>query len=134
MVRHAQITQNNKFAIYFEYLKKELNEEVDFLHADRHESLRQIDSMILMEMVKHSQSSQNSFKMVLIFLHVDKHQSFVKVYFNTLGIKVFYKVDIIIINPNLGGERAINPPPPCWFFLNNSETVKAVPLAFCSIW
>ena len=109
MVRHAQITQNNKFAIYFEYLKKELNEEVDFLHADRHESLRQIDSMILMEMVKHSQSSQSSLKMVLIFLHVDKHQSFVKVYFNTLGIKVFCKVDIIIINPNLGGGRAINP-------------------------
>ena len=24
-------------------------------------------------------------------------------------------------------------PPPCWFSLNNSETVKAVTLAFCSI-
>ena len=31
------------------------------------------------------------------FLHADKHQSFLKVYFNTLGIKVSYKVDIIII-------------------------------------
>ena len=29
------------------------------------------------------------------FLHVDKHQSFLKVYFNTLGIKVFYMVNII---------------------------------------
>ena len=28
-----------------------------FLHADKHESLLQIDTMILMGMVKHSQSS-----------------------------------------------------------------------------
>ena len=86
------------------------SDEVDFLHADKHESLLQIDSMILMGMVKHSQSSQNSkFAMSLQylkkevkdevdFLHADKHQSFLKVYFNTLGIKVSYKVDIIIIN------------------------------------
>ena len=32
------------------------------------------------------------------FLHTDKHQSFLKIYFNTLGIKVSYKIDIIIIN------------------------------------
>ena len=32
------------------------------------------------------------------FLHADKHQSFLKVCFNTLGIKVFYKVDITITN------------------------------------
>ena len=48
MVRHAQIAENNKFAISLEYLKKELNDEVDFLHADKHESLLQIDTMILM--------------------------------------------------------------------------------------
>ena len=47
-----------------QYLKKEVKDEVDFLHAD-------------------------------------KHQSFLKVYFNTLGIKVSYKVDIIIINEQL---------------------------------
>ena len=29
------------------------------------------------------------------FLHVDKHQSFLKVYFNTLNIKVSYMFDII---------------------------------------
>ena len=47
MVRHAQITQNNKCAISLGYLKKELNDEGDFLHADKHESLLEIDSMIL---------------------------------------------------------------------------------------
>ena len=48
MARHAKITQNNKFAIYLQYLKKELSNEVVFLHTDKHESLLQIDSMILM--------------------------------------------------------------------------------------
>ena len=48
MARHAKITQNNKFAIYLQYLKKELSNEVVFLDTDKHESLLQIDSMILM--------------------------------------------------------------------------------------
>ena len=59
MARHAQIAQNNKFAISLQYLNKELSDEVDFLHAD-------------------------------------KHQSFLKVYFNTLDICVSYKIHIII--------------------------------------
>ena len=87
VARHAQITQNNKFAISLQYLKKEVSDEVDFLHADKHESLPQIDTMILMGKVKYSQSSQNSkFAMSLQylkkevrdkvhFLHADKHQS-----------------------------------------------------------
>ena len=55
MASHAQITQNNKFAISLQYLKKKVNDEVDFKHADKHESLLHIDTMILMGMVKHSQ-------------------------------------------------------------------------------
>ena len=31
-----------------QYLKKELSDEVDFLHLDKHERLLQIDSMIFM--------------------------------------------------------------------------------------
>ena len=65
---HAQITQNNNFAISLQYLKK-VSDEVDFLHPDKHESLLQIDTMILMGMVKHSQSSQNNkFAMSLQYL------------------------------------------------------------------
>ena len=59
MARHAQNTQNNMSAISLQYLKKEMSVEVDFLHADKYESLLQIDSMILMGMFKDSQSSQN---------------------------------------------------------------------------
>ena len=55
----SNLTQNNKFAISVQYLKKEVSDEVDFLHADKYESLLQIDTMILIGIVKHSQNSQN---------------------------------------------------------------------------
>ena len=102
MARHAQVTQNNKFAISLQYLQKEVSDEVHFLHADKHNnSSLQIYAMILLEMVKHSQSSQNrKFAMSLQYLKkgvgdevdVDKHQTFIQVDFNTLGIKVYCKV------------------------------------------
>ena len=43
MARHALITQNNKFAISLQYLKKEVSDEVDFLRADKHQSFLQFD-------------------------------------------------------------------------------------------
>ena len=64
----------------------------------------QIDTIILMGMVKHFQSSQKrNFVMILQhlkkevrdevdFLHTDKQQSFLQINSNTLGKKVSYKV------------------------------------------
>ena len=46
LARHAKITQNKKFAISLQYLKKEVSDEVDFLHGNKHESFLQIDTMI----------------------------------------------------------------------------------------
>ena len=83
-----------------------MNVEADFLHAGNYENLLQIDSMILMDMVKHFQSSQNSKFTVSIeylkkevrdevdFLHADaknKHQ--------------LLKIDMIVFDGNskLGG-------------------------------
>ena len=95
---HVQITQNNKFAISLQYLKKEASDVIDFLQADKHENLLQTDTMILMGMIKHFQSSQKRKFAVSLqcytkvvsdevdFLHVDKHQSFIQVDFNTLSI------------------------------------------------
>ena len=60
VARHAQITQNNKFAISLQYLKKEVSDEVDFLHADKHESFLQINTMIFDGDGRIFQSSQNS--------------------------------------------------------------------------
>ena len=33
----------------------------------------------------------------VVFLHADKHQSFLQVYFNTLGIKVSYNVVLTLL-------------------------------------
>ena len=57
---HVQIIQNNKLLIFLQHFKKEVSDEVDFVHADKHESLLQIDIMILIGIAMHSQSSQNS--------------------------------------------------------------------------
>ena len=75
VARHAPSTENKEFAISLQYLEKEVSDE-HFL---------QIDTMILMGMVKHFQSPQNTkFTMLLQylkrevrdevdFLHADKH-------------------------------------------------------------
>ena len=109
VARHAQITQNKTFAISLQYLKKEVSGEVDFLHGDKHESFLQIDTMILMGMVKHSYSFQNSKFAISLqynkkevrdgvdFLLADKHQNFLQVDFNTLVIKVSYKVILSLL-------------------------------------
>ena len=60
MVKHSQSSQNSKFAMSLQYLKKEVRDEVDFLD-------------------------------------VDKHQSFLQVDFNFLGIKVSYKVMLSLL-------------------------------------
>ena len=41
-----------------QYLKKELIYEVGDLHADKHESLLQVDSIFLMGLAMHAQSTQ----------------------------------------------------------------------------
>ena len=92
MARHAKITQNNTFVISLQYVKKEVSDEVNFLHADKHESFLQIDDMILDEgMVKHYKSTQNNKfaislqyikengKNEVFFLLVDKNQRFLQI-------------------------------------------------------
>ena len=66
---------------------KEVSDEVDFLYVDKHEGFLQINSMVLIDIIKHLQSSQNNkFAMSLQylkqevrdevdFLHVNKDQS-----------------------------------------------------------
>ena len=67
--------QNNKFAISLQYLKKKVSDGVSFLHEDKHVSFLQIDTIILMGMVKQSQKEVRN---GINFLHADKHQSFYK--------------------------------------------------------
>ena len=100
VARHAQITQNKKFAISLQYLKKEVNDEVDFWYAGKYENLLQIDTMILMEMVKHFQSSQNS-KFTMSVQYLKKKASDKLIFCMQINIKVAYKLISTIWAPNL---------------------------------
>ena len=43
MTKNSQSSQNGKFAITLQYLKKEVRDEVDFLHAEKRQSSLQVD-------------------------------------------------------------------------------------------
>ena len=43
MVKDSQNSQKSKFVMSLQYLKKEIRDEVDFLHADKHQSFLQAD-------------------------------------------------------------------------------------------
>ena len=59
MIKHFQSTQSNNFAISFQFLKKEVRDEVHFLHADKHQSLYKLALSFLMEVARHVRSNQN---------------------------------------------------------------------------
>ena len=72
MVQHSQNSQNSKFAMSLQYLKKQIGNEVDFLHADKNQNFPQVDFntwsikvfykvilSLLMGMIKNSQSTQS---------------------------------------------------------------------------
>ena len=82
IVNHSQSLSKSKFVMSFQYLRKEVRDEVDFLHADKHQSFLQVDFntlgikvsykvilSLLMGMIKHSQSTQsNKFAISLQYL------------------------------------------------------------------
>ena len=92
VVRHAQITQNNKFAISVQYLQKKVSDKVDCLHADKHKSLLQIDTMILIGMIKYSQRSQNSNFPITLQNLKKKKLKMVLNFSMQVNIKVFYEL------------------------------------------
>ena len=81
MDKHFQSSQNSKFAMSLQYLKKEVGDEVDFLYADKHQSFLEVLNTLgikvfykvilslLTVMFKHSQSTQrNKFAISLQYL------------------------------------------------------------------
>ena len=77
-----------------------MNDEVDVLHARKHESLRQIDTLILMETVKHFQSSQNS-KFTMSVQNLKKDVTDEVDFCMEINIKVAYKLISTLWAPNL---------------------------------
>ena len=114
MVKYSQSSQRRKFAMSLQYLKNNIRDEVDFLHADKHQSFLQVAFntlginfsyrvilSLLMGMIKHSQTTKsNKFAICLQYLkkevkngvhllHEDKHQSFYKLVL--LGLRLTQK-------------------------------------------
>ena len=70
MVKHSQSSQNCKSAMSLQYLGKDVRDEVNFSHTDKHQSFLQVDLKtlsikffykgilsLIMGMIKHSQSA-----------------------------------------------------------------------------
>ena len=66
MINCFHITQSNKFAISFQYLKKEVRSGDHFWHADKRQSLYKLALSFLMEVARHVQNTIN--RKLVIFL------------------------------------------------------------------
>ena len=91
IARHAQSTQNNKFTISLQYLKKSVKDEVNFLPANTRRRFLQIDAIILGVVTRHAQIIQNNKFAISLqclkkkvwwswFLHADKQESLLQIY------------------------------------------------------
>ena len=100
LVKHSQSSQNSKFPMPLQYIKKEVRNEVYFLLADKNQSLLQFDFntlgikvsckvilSLLKGMIKHSQSNRFAISLQCLkkevrdgvhFLDADIHQRFYK--------------------------------------------------------
>ena len=74
MNKYSKITQYNKFAIFLQYLKKEVRNGVHFLHADKHQSFYKLVLSFLVEVARHIQSTQNR-KLVMCLQYLKKKVS-----------------------------------------------------------
>ena len=81
-----------------------MNEKVDFLHAGKHKNLLQIGTMILMEIVKHLQSSQNS-KFTMSVQYLKKEGRDKLIFRMQISIKVAYKLISTLWAPKLATRR-----------------------------
>ena len=66
----SELTKITILLIFLQYLKRKVRDKVNIWHADKDDSL-QIGTMILMQMIKHSQSFQSS-KFTMSFQHTEK--------------------------------------------------------------
>ena len=100
MVKHFQNFQNSKFEFFLEYLEKEVRVEVDLSPADKYQNFLQVDLntlsikffykeilSLLMDIIKHSQSTQSN-KLAVFFLKKHFNKNLIKkvspVYHNIL--------------------------------------------------
>ena len=123
MLKHSQGSQNSKFAMSSQYLKKEVRDEVDFIHADKHQGFLQVDFdtldikvsykvilSLLMGMIKHSQSTQSN-KFAISSKYLKKKLGIEFIFCMQINIKVtvcycyvtflsYHVLMLFIVNPH----------------------------------
>ena len=69
VVKNSQNCPKSKFEMSLQYLKKEVRDEVYFLHSDKHQSFQQVDFntlgikfsyKVILGMIKHLQSTRSN--------------------------------------------------------------------------
>ena len=91
VARRAHITQNNKVAISFQYIRKEVSDEIDFLHIDKHESSLQINTMIFHEDGQ-TLPKFAKYQVCNVFTIISKNKLEIKLFFcMQINIKISYK-------------------------------------------
>ena len=69
IARHAESTQNSNFEISLQYLKENVNDEVDFLSADNHQRFLQINTIVVVSVPRHAHIvKSNKFAIFCIIL------------------------------------------------------------------
>ena len=93
MVKYSQSSQNSKFAISLKYLKKEVRDDVDILHPNKHINIKVSYKLIsyLTSMIKHSQSIQSG-KFVISLQYLRKKAILGMEFCMQINIKSFDKL------------------------------------------
>ena len=104
VVKHSQSSQNSNLAVPLQYLKKEVRDEVDFLHEDKHQNFPQIDFnnlgikmfykvvlSLLMGMIKHPQNMMQNIQILNRVSHVCC----------CLSLFVIYYVPVVVIKDRI---------------------------------
>ena len=73
MIKHSQITESNKFAIFLQYLKKEVRNGGHFWHADRLQRFYKLVLYFLMEVARYVQNTRNR-KLVIFVQYIKLSQ------------------------------------------------------------
>ena len=84
MVKHFQSSQNSKFAMSLQNLKKEVRDEAEFLHVDKHQNLAskvfyKVILSLLMGIIKHSQRAQSN-KLSIALQCLEKEVKVIKLF------------------------------------------------------
>ena len=109
-VKRYQSSQNSKFTMSSQYLKKEVRHEVDSLHLDKHQIFLQVDLntlgikdaykvilSLLLGMIKHSQSTQSN-RFANIFTISQKRRYEGSSFFACSWTSKFLQVEIIVFD------------------------------------